>query len=82
MGGDWAKKRTQKGEIPDTSTSSVPPDLRFSDLKIPEDSGAGRSGKRREGKAAETTWRIRDSGDTTARIEGIPEPREPGLPDL
>ena len=82
MGGDWATKNTRKGEIPDTSKSRVPPDLRFSDLKIPEYSGAGRSGKRREGQVAETTWRIRDSGDTTARIEGIPDPREPGLPDL
>ena len=82
MGGDWAKKNTRKGEIPDTSKSRVPPDLRFSDLKIPENSGAGRSGKRREGQMAETTWRIRDSGNTTDRIEGIPEPREPELPDL
>ena len=31
---------------------------------------------------AEPTWRIRDSGNTTARIVGIPEPREPELPDL
>ena len=31
---------------------------------------------------AETTRRIRDSGNTTARIEEIPEPREPELPDL
>ena len=82
LGGDWAKKNTRKGEIPDTSKSRVPPDLRFSDLKIPENSGAGRSGKRREGQMAETTWRIRDSENTTARIEGIPEPREPELPDL
>ena len=82
MGGDWAKKNTRKDEIPDTSKSRVPPDLRFSDLKIPENSGAGRSGKRKEGQVAETTWRIRDSGNTTARIEEIPEPRGPELPDL
>ena len=44
-GGDWAKKNARKGEIPDTSKSRVPPDLRFSDLKIPEYSGDGRSGK-------------------------------------
>ena len=45
MGGDWAKKNARKGEIPDTSKSRVPPDLRYSDLKIPEYSGDGRSGK-------------------------------------
>ena len=82
MGGDWAKKNARKGEIPDTSKSRVPPDLRYSDIKIPEYSGDGRSGKRGEGQMAETTWRIRDSGNTTARIVGIPEPREPELPDL
>ena len=31
---------------------------------------------------AETTWRIRDSGNTTARIVGIPEPRKPELTNL
>ena len=37
---------------------------------------------RGEGQMAETTSRIRDSGNTTARIEGIPEPREPELTNL
>ena len=37
---------------------------------------------RGEGQMAETTPRIRDSGNTTARIVGTPEPREPELPDL
>ena len=44
-GGEWAKKNARKGEIPDTSKSRVPPDLRCPDLKIPEYSGDGRSGK-------------------------------------